>query len=85
MADITFSCNACGETLQAPDDFAGETVECPTCSAELVVPSGNQPEQSVDTGNKCSNCGSAMEPEAVLCVSCGFHSGLGKVIETSFE
>ena len=41
------------------------------------------PEQGA--ANTCTECGSEMEPDAVLCMGCGFHKGLGKKISTDFS
>ena len=41
-------------------------------------------EEQAAGANSCTDCGAAMEPDAVLCLSCGFHKKLGKKISTDF-
>ena len=40
---IAFVCDACHQEIEAPEDAAGQQVECPACGAKLVVPVNNQP------------------------------------------
>lgn len=41
MADensfVSFVCVSCRQELEAPRDLIGQTVECPSCGARLVV------------------------------------------------
>jgi len=41
MGDIFFKCEECGQSLDAPDDMAGETINCPACNAEISIPSSS--------------------------------------------
>lgn len=44
---ITFICHACHQEIEAPAATAGQTVECPACGAQLVVPApGEGPTQA---------------------------------------
>lgn len=43
MADFKFSCPHCQQSLEAPPDMAGETIECPTCKNSFCIP-GNVPQ-----------------------------------------
>ena len=99
MHDITMSCPHCGELLEAPRDYIGESVACPTCQTEFEISDQETPAEAVpqtgtkdaalsDEGNNesiCPNCEARMTADSVLCLACGFHTGLGKVIETNFE
>jgi len=93
MPDLQFSCPHCSQALEAPDEMSGDAVECPGCSRKITVPGIGKPEQasapaapSPATGvEKCPSCGSELASEAVLCVSCGYHTGLGKKITTSLS
>lgn len=100
MSDITFSCPNCGEVLEGTDDIVGALVECPTCETQFEVPREDAEPQNVLTAalaaqaentdapeaadDVCPNCSEPLAAEAVLCLGCGFHQGLGKVIETDF-
>ena len=104
MADISFTCTACGQSLEAPEEMAGEATACPACEHALVIPTQDSPAQAdisplqaavneaivaedepVSDEKKCPNCGAGMQPDAILCVRCGFHEGLGKVIQTDLS
>ncbi len=88
MGSIEFKCPGCGEVLEATDDMLGTTVECPSCQKQITVPGGGVP-AAEGTGEKgvvkCLNCGAAMAADAVLCVHCGFHSKLNKIISTDLS
>ena len=85
MDDVRFTCVKCGQTLEAPGEMAGETVECPSCQEALVVPAPAEDPAAAESGSTCPECGAAMDADTVLCVQCGFHKGLGKKIETEFS
>ena len=87
MADVSFACPSCRQVLEAPDDMAGQVVECPACRQQITVPGAEaaapQEAEEAPASRKCPGCGTAMEADAVLCVHCGFHTKLGKKINTS--
>ncbi len=83
MPDITFACPHCRQSLEAPDDMAGETIACPACEQPIQLPQADGEPATVPENQACPNCGGDMEPDAVLCVQCGYHTGLGQVIQTS--
>jgi len=42
-----FICHTCHQEIEAPVETAGQTVECPACGAQLVVPApGEGPTQA---------------------------------------
>ena len=83
MADIRTSCPHCNQTIEAPEEMAGQVAGCPTCGGEMVIPGAEATQEA--GGNICPNCQSAMAPNSVLCVACGFHTGLGKVMTTDLS
>lgn len=87
MPEIRFACPACNEILEAPDDLAGEAVECPTCGQSMSVPTAGagSADEPAPTAAKCPGCGAGLEPDAVLCVACGYHMTLGRKISTEFS
>ncbi len=89
MSEIKFKCPSCSTELEAPEDMAGDVVECPSCSQNISIP---QPSAGVEVAsssgnnhNACPNCQVEMEAEAVICLNCGYHKGLGKVIKTDLS
>jgi DNA-directed RNA polymerase subunit RPC12/RpoP len=89
MSDIKFNCQSCNTELEAPAEMAGEVVECPSCSQNITIPNQSGAVDSVpptgNSSNACSNCQVEMDPDTILCVNCGFHKGLGKVIKTDLS
>ena len=85
----------CGKKFAAPDKFRGKKVKCPSCQTPQVVP-GKATAQDDDlsdlldevgydqekTKESCPECGTILPPEAVLCVTCGFHQETGKFLKT---
>jgi len=43
MAEITFACPHCQQHIEADDSICGQTVECPACKGEFVVPEKPKP------------------------------------------
>lgn len=91
MSDIAFDCPACGQSLEAPEELAGQTIDCPACGQPLTVPAApaDGAPDVADEGPAetapCPSCGAPLSAGTVLCLQCGFHTGLGKKIDTSFE
>ena len=119
MPDISFACPSCQQTLETPEDMAGEVVECPNCQQQMTVPRSEPPaakepvaeqpasqiftidedgstsiadvvsamegKEKGQASGDCPECGEAMEPGSVLCVKCGFHTGLGEKISTDLS
>ncbi|MGD0061319.1 MAG: hypothetical protein ABSA12_16810 [Verrucomicrobiia bacterium] len=44
MPDIFFKCEACEKNLVVDDAGVGLSVNCPDCSASIVIPQANQSE-----------------------------------------
>jgi hypothetical protein len=38
MADISFNCPFCNQHYEAPEEMAGQTLECQNCKKEITVP-----------------------------------------------
>jgi len=99
MADFEFSCPNCNQVLEAPDDMAGEVVECPGCQQQMTVPQPPEPEPApeppkpvakkqpaaVIAASRCPNCEKEMDDDAVLGVHCGYHLKLGRKITTELK
>ena len=84
MAEISFNCPLCSQQLEAPEEYANQVIECPSCQKEITVP-GPAASNKEAAANKCPGCGAALEEGVVLCVQCGFHTKLGKKISTDFQ
>lgn len=42
---FTFTCEACGQALEADNDLAGKLVNCPACGKEITVPKPQEVEE----------------------------------------
>ena len=82
MSDIEVQCPFCGETLEAPEEMDGETVDCPACSKPIRIEAVAEEDED-EAG--CPECGEPMADGAVLCLTCGYHTGLGRKVDTDFE
>ena len=60
--DITFKCPICDQELVVDASYAGETIECPECTADIVVPppEGQEAETAEETNEEST------EPETPL-------------------
>ncbi len=98
MPEITFDCPSCGQSLEAPAEYAGEEVACPNCQTTLTVPgpitiiipeteaaAEAEPGATDASTAVCAECGAPMEPDAVLCLKCGYHQTLKRRIQTDFD
>lgn len=73
----------CGKSWKLPEVAAGKSVKCPACQARIPVPApvaaatpaANETSASAAV---CPSCGSALRPDAVLCVLCGFNLRTGR-------
>ena len=63
---INFKCK-CGQVLTAEDEHAGMQAKCPQCGKLITIPPPEREE------SKCPECGKPMEPDAVICMECGFN------------
>lgn len=89
MAGETCECPSCGQELSIP---AVETVAAPQFRPgsglqELMAQAqaAAAADAAASEGRTCRNCGAEMDEDSVLCLQCGFHEGLGRVIETQLS
>lgn len=59
MCEIKFHCPKCNQKIEAIEDWAGASSSCPTCGAELIIPSKSDEETIVET---MQNAGRAYNP-----------------------
>ena len=94
---IPVSCQ-CGYQVDAPDQYAGKQVSCPSCQNPLQVP---LPQQApVDTmldeilsdagisavtpgGYRCPNCVASIPGGAIICLECGYNVESGQIMGES--
>ena len=74
--DIEFECQSCGQVLEAPEDYAGMEIPCPSCDTVVIVP-GEPPDEAVSS---CQGCGAELAPGTVVCMQCGMNQTTGKRI-----
>jgi DNA-directed RNA polymerase subunit RPC12/RpoP len=43
VRDVTFSCPSCSQHIACDESYRGHQVQCPTCNAEILVPSSSPP------------------------------------------
>ena len=85
MADIAFACSSCRQSLEAPEEMAGEDIACPSCQAVITIPGPSAPRKETAAAPGCPSCGAALVPGAVLCTACGYHLVLRKKLATDFK
>ena len=81
MADITFACANCRQSLEAPEEMAGEAIDCPACGHSITIPSPAAPPTQA-AAPACPSCGAGLETDSVLCTACGYHLKLGRKLST---
>ncbi len=91
---IPVSCQ-CGYQVDAPDQYAGQQVPCPSCQNPLQVPLLQQ--APVDTmlgemlsdaginavtpgGYRCANCSASIPGGAIICLECGYNAESGQMM-----
>jgi hypothetical protein len=81
VADITFSCETCGQQLVIDELGAGALVDCPHCKNPLLVPDPPKevikvpvdlpPSERLPKGNACPFCAEPIKRKAIFCEHCG--------------
>ncbi len=92
MAGEVIECPSCQSEITIPADKTRKDLDLTDIAIGGEVVEEDQPQQasgeaedSSTTGNICPNCNEPMDPGAVLCVKCGYHQKMGKVIETDLS
>jgi hypothetical protein len=82
MSAIKFLCPSCSQHIACGPEYAGLTVDCPSCRTAMIVPGGAEatPPPAV-TGFSCPGCAAPMEADAIICTACGFNLRTGKKIQ----
>jgi membrane protein YdbS with pleckstrin-like domain/DNA-directed RNA polymerase subunit RPC12/RpoP len=72
MPDYKFNCPHCGQSLEAPEDMGGQSIDCPSCSKPLVIPAPAAPPATPPITTKaCLFCGEEILIQARKCKHCG--------------
>lgn len=82
-----------GEMVACPKCQAEITVPAPDSASTPEEPEhdddepGDDDEEGAERRDdpSCPECGVDMDPESVLCLSCGYHRRLGRRIQTDFD
>jgi len=95
MADApTIECPNCGKVYRFSPNYAGKTVRCKGCEQPFRFPDSAGDDDApleLDFADEpagrdtCENCGSPMQPAAVLCLNCGYDRRTGQVMTTAAE
>src|ERR1039457_3350170 len=99
MPDVSFSCPHCDKHLVTDDSGADQTVQCPKCGQDVIVPvaissqapSSEAPASSLPRpqpftlpGNRCPRCGKVIGHSEVICPDCGCNPITGqRIVPTS--
>ncbi|HEY6564755.1 MAG TPA: hypothetical protein VIY86_09685 [Pirellulaceae bacterium] len=87
---VTALCS-CGKTLQVPESYRGRNVACPKCKSSVMIPLAVGPMVELlgeiaiaaEKGAVyCPECRTKLQPDAVLCLKCGYHLEKERKLET---
>ena len=91
MKNISFNCFSCGQSLEAPTEMQGETVECPACNAIITIPQLEDqdvapPLKTVAPVHerKCPECGKTYDKATLICTDCGINLDTGKQLDSIY-
>ncbi len=78
MSDFKFNCPHCNQSLEAPEDLLGQTIECPSCNGSIQIPAPEQqpaptPDPPSVPKKKIVNNRSKQSGNTKPCPSCGEH------------
>ena len=79
------ACARCGGVNELPPGFDGPAIGCGHCGQVLQImqPAFRPPLEELAL--QCPSCKAPMEPTAVLCVHCGYHTQKGKHLGPSLD
>ena len=84
---IPVTCS-CGHAVNAPSQYAGKRVKCPSCGNPLDIPAveaglhGLMDEAGISEHPKCPSCNADLKsPDAVICIECGYNLESGKQVK----
>ncbi len=83
MADITFRCGKCGQSIEVDAKYAGQSASCPACDAPVEIPSTPIPKGPKRTARahalaktsaltKCPACKGQVATAADICPHCAY-------------
>jgi DNA-directed RNA polymerase subunit RPC12/RpoP len=88
MADFTFNCPHCKQSLEASDDMRGQVVSCPSCNEQIHVPclvkkplmvqrlptaQATIAQQTSAVAVFCPKCGERNQENNFKCTRCGHY------------
>ena len=55
MSDLKFNCPHCNQSLEAPEDLLGKTIDCPSCNGSISVPTRSFVKRQPAAHVQCQN------------------------------
>ena len=84
-----FQCQ-CGKTFNWTPEKAGKHAPCPGCKQTITIPQQqhtfeHNPQPTIPVPNLCPACENPLQPNAVICIECGYNTKTGKQLTTKVE
>ncbi|MBN1436482.1 MAG: EI24 domain-containing protein [Sedimentisphaerales bacterium] len=84
-----FQCQ-CGKIFTWKPEKAGKHATCPGCKTQITIPQlqhtfEHNPQPTIPLPNLCPACEKPLQPNAVICIECGYNTKTGKQLTTKVQ